>query len=601
MEKDMRIRRQVTTTIVAVLIGLFLCASARAQQAGVLDQVPGDALVVVRVKNLSETNKKLAKYMKELGLDQMQPELADPLGALQQQGHLQKGLNTNGDLAFAFLNPEAFGGDPEKSMVFVFPVTDFKAFVGNFKDPKEEGGVTKASPPDGGEDVYLAQWGNFAAVSPAKEVLAKKPTGVKLQGAIAKEADANDLIVYANMNSIRPLVLPHIKDGRQMLMAQVDDAMNNIGDAGKKFAPVVRALVNQIANVTEGFLNDSTGVTLGFSLGDAGVTSTLLADFKPDSYAGKLVAQQKNTNQPLTTGLPDRTYFAFGGTVQDPQVATRVFSDFLDPITKELANIPEGKSINTAVEAFKKTIGATTGNSMGWVAPSAPGQESLFQQIVVMHGDAAAIQAGERQMMQSMADLMKMVPQQQGMSSSFEMKQGAKNVAGVSLDAYEQKFNLDDKNPQAAQLKQIMSMIYGPNGQSGVMGQVGPKTFIVVQGGTDQLISDAIGAAKGNAAPGGAAAQSVKSVASHLPQNRTAEFYVEVDNIVNTGLKFAKANGFAPGNLKLQGDLPPIGAACASEQNAVRVDGFIPLDLVKGLVAFGIEAQKQMGKPGGGL
>src|SRR5690349_6000061 len=186
----MRIRRQTaTTTIAAVLIGLLLCAGARAQQASVLDQVPGDALIVVRVKNLSATNKKVAKVIKELGLDQMQPELADPLGALQKEGHLDKGLNTNGDLAFAFLDPKVTGGDHEKSMVFVVPVTDFKAFVGNFKNPKEEGGVTKASPPEGGEDFYLAQWGNFAAVSPAKEVLAKKPTGVKLQGVIAKEAD----------------------------------------------------------------------------------------------------------------------------------------------------------------------------------------------------------------------------------------------------------------------------------------------------------------------------------------------------------------------------------------------------------------------------
>src|SRR5207248_828253 len=51
-EKDMRIRRQTTrATIAAVLLGLFLCASARAQQASVFDQVPADALVVVRVKN----------------------------------------------------------------------------------------------------------------------------------------------------------------------------------------------------------------------------------------------------------------------------------------------------------------------------------------------------------------------------------------------------------------------------------------------------------------------------------------------------------------------------------------------------------------------
>jgi hypothetical protein len=133
-----------------------------------------------------------------------------------------------------------------------------------------------------------------------------------------------------------------------------------------------------------------------------------------------------------------------------------------------------------------------------------------------------------------------------------------------------------------------------------VMGQVGPKTYVLVQGGNDQLISDAIGAAKGNAAVGAAAAQNVKTVASHLPQNRTAEFYIEVDEIVSTALRYAKGFGVG-GNMQLKGDLPPIGAAVACEQNAIRMDGFIPLDLVKGLVSFGMEAQKQMNKPGGGL
>jgi hypothetical protein len=485
----------------------------------------------------------------------------------------------------------------------VVPVSDYKAFVGNFKTPTDAGdGVTKASPPDGGPDIYLAKWGNgFAAMSPAKEIVSKKPTGVKLQGVIAKEADAKDIIAYANMNAIRPKLLPLLKNSRQDVMKQVDDGLNMAGDMGKKFAPVVRALVNQLMNVGEGFLNDSTGATLGIGLSDAGLTTTVLADFKPDSYMGKVAAQQKNTNQPLVAGLPDRKYFMFGGAVQDPKLAARVFGDFLDPITKELGNVEEGKAIASAVDALKKAMAATTGSSFGMVAPSgALGQESIIQEIVVSQGDAAALQAAERQMFQATADIMKMFPQQQGMSMSFENKQGAKDVAGVKLDAYESKFNVDENNAQAAQAKQMMAMLYGPFGQTGVMGQVGPKTFLLVQGGNDQLISDAVNAAKGNGAVAAVSAANVKAVTSHLPQNRTAEAYIEVDTIVTTALRYAKGFGLG-GNLKLQGDLPPIGVASSTEQNAVRVDGFIPLDLVKGLVAFGMDAQKQINKPGGGL
>jgi len=235
------------------------------------------------------------------------------------------------------------------------------------------------------------------------------------------------------------------------------------------------------------------------------------------------------------------------------------------------------------------------------IAPTgALGQESVIQQVVVIQGDAPAIHAGERQMMQATADLMKLIPQQQGFKTGFEYKPGAKNVAGVALDSYETKINGDENNPEVAQIKQIMAMVHGPFGQTGVMGEIDPKTVVMVQGGNDQLVSDAVASAKAKTPAPASSAQNVKAVASHLPQNRTAEFYIEVDNIVTTGLRYAKGFGVG-GNMKLQGDLPPIGAAVATDNSAIRVDGFIPLDLVKGLVAFGMDAQKQINKPGGGL
>ena len=39
-------------------------------------------------------------------------------------------------------------------------------------------------------------------------------------------------------------------------------------------------------------------------------------------------------------------------------------------------------------------------------------------------------------------------------------------------------------------------MVYGPFGQTGVMGEIDPKTVVMVQGGNDQLVSDAVAAAK---------------------------------------------------------------------------------------------------------
>src|SRR4051812_25596844 len=100
----MRIRKQLAVMVAtSVLLAMVMLGTSRAQaqQASVLDNVPGDAMVVFKVKNLEAVSKKIAKVAKDLGLDQMSPELADPLGALEEQAHLGKGVNRAGDLAIA--------------------------------------------------------------------------------------------------------------------------------------------------------------------------------------------------------------------------------------------------------------------------------------------------------------------------------------------------------------------------------------------------------------------------------------------------------------------------------------------------------------------
>jgi hypothetical protein len=506
-------------------------------------------------------------------------------------------------MAFVFLNPDVAGGDPEKSMLLLIPVSDYQAFVGNFKNPQPQGEVTKASPQDANEELYLAHWGNYAAITPTNQLLAKKPAGLKLQGVAAKESDAKDALVYVNMAAVRAKALPALQQNRAQIMQEVDNGLNQAGDAGKKFAPVVKALVNQGLTYAERFLNDANSATLGLGLSDAGLTSTVTLDFKPTGYFGGLVSQIKNTDQPLIAGLPNRQYFMVAGSVNSPQVGTKLLGDFLDPVTKELANVPEGKAINNLVDAVKRMQAAATSMSLGWVAPTGGlGEESLFQQVQVIHGDANAIQSGIRQMLQSEAELMKMLPQQEGMTASFDFQPAAKTAGGVKLDRFETKMKMDENNPAAAQMKQIMAWLYGPTGTTGVIGQVDPKTVVMVAGGADPLINDAITAAKGGAgaAPAAVTSAGAKTVATHLPKSRAGEFYLDLGNILGTGVRYAKGLGL-PVQVKMPANLPPIGATVSSEQSAVRVDSFIPLDLVKGLVATGMEAMKDMQKPGGGL
>jgi hypothetical protein len=598
----MRIRSRIVA--VTALAAMLLWAAAPSAHAQVMDQVPSDALVVLKIKNLDQANKKIAKFAKGLGLDQMDPRWADPLGSLEQEAKLGKGVNRGGDLAFAFLDPDKFGGNPEQSIVVLVPVSDYKGFLGNFKDTADEGGVTKATPQEGDEDVYLSQWGKYAAISPNKDVVAKKPTGgIKLQGAAARESEAKDAIIYVNMKAVSPKLLPHLREGREQMIQEVVGGLEGDENA-RKFAPVARAVMNQLMNLPERILTDTRSATLGLSLVDEGITGTLMAEFEPGSYLGKLAGGIKNTDAPLTAGLPDRRYFVFGGGISDPKTTSQLLSDILDPITKELAQIEEVKPFMGALEAWKKATASMTGQSFGWVAPQGRlGEESLVQQVQVIRGDSRAIHDSMRQTVRAVTDLMKMIPNQPGGGEAvkFNLKQGGKTVGGVALDTFETKMNLPEDNPAADQVNQVMAMIYGPAGQTGVMGAVDAKTFVVIQGGNDKLISDAVAAAKGSDDRLSNQA-GVKMVSAQLPKSRAGVVYVNVEAIVNTGIMAGQQFGALPNNLRVKPNLPPVGMAVASEGSAIRMDGFVPNALIQGLMATALEAQKQFeGGAGPGL
>ena len=592
----MRIQR--LTALGAMLLALFV--SANLARADVMDQVPGDAMVVFKVKNLDAASKKVAKWAKDLGLDVQEPAWADPLGAIADKTQMGKGVNRNGDLAIVLLDKDKFGGDMEKAVLALVPVTDYKAFLGNLKDTADAGGgVTRGTPQEGGPDaLFVANWGQYAAVSANNNLVSRKPAGIKLIGFSAKESAAKDALVYVNIKAVRDKVMPELKNGRQFLTDMITTEMG--GDNAKKYAPLAKAAVNQLINVAEGFFNDAHSATLGIELTDAGISATVAADFSPTSYAGKLALETKGTAVSMLNGLPDRKYFFFAGAEGNPKVAQRVLSDLVDPIIKELRGIEETKTLAGALESAKKAYGSMTGTTIGLVAPTgALGQESILQQVAITRGDAKVLHASQREMLTSMNDLMQLIPQPPGMKSTFELKQNAKTIGGVPFDAYETKMAFAADDPVQRQAEEMLKFIYGQHGQTGVIGPVNGKTLLTVQGGDDALIADSVAAAKADADTLGAMA-GVRAVANALPKERSFVMYIDVGTIVNTVAKYAKGFG-APINVKVPADLPPIGMTAGAEGTAFRCDVHVPNRLVQGMVSAYMQAQQQQQNPNGGL
>jgi hypothetical protein len=576
-----------------------LGSAANVARAQVLQQVPSDALVVVKVSNLKVVSDKVAKFSEALGLAAVQPEFADPLASMQENLQIKEGVDTAGEMAFVMTKPATEDVDEDELFMVLVPVSDYKAFLGNFEGAKTEGDVTTFTPAGEQQEKHVANWGKYAAIVQNKELLAKKPTGLKLSGLAAREAKEKDAFVFANIPALSQLAMPELKKARTEGTEEIEREIGG-DEQAKQFAPVAKAAFGQLLNVAEGFMRDATAAGMSLHLNDQGLQTTLMAEFKPDSYAGKLAAGFKNTDQPLVAGLPaGRKYFAVGGMVNAPEVTAKALGDLLDPISKELAAAEGGKNYAPAIDAIKKSAAATKSLSFGYPVPTGdPGQDSVLQSVMVIRGDAKTIAASQKNVLQAMSELMQLAPQQGG-KMSFEVTPGGKTVGGVKLDTYKTNMAFDPNDPQAAQAQNIMQMMYGQNGMSGVFGPVGNDAFLLVQGGTDELIQQAVGSAKDPKEVLTSAA-TVKGVAGQLPKQRILVEYIFLDNFVSTGVRYAQAFGM-PFKMNLPQDLPPIGVTAATDGSAVRFDGFVPTKLVQSLVAAGMESymQMQQGGPGG--
>jgi hypothetical protein len=587
--------------VVVVALALCLASSVRAQ---VLNQVPAEALAVVKVKNLQDVSGKIAALAQKWGLANLVQELNDPLGSLMAVANLGPGLDKNGEAALAIMMPAAGFGAPDPDVLVLVPITDFKAFAGSLPNAKAEGDLTTFSAGGRGAK-FAADWGKFAAISPQKELLGKKPTGLKAGVATAKEFEGKDLIAFANIKEIRKFALPELQKNKGQLLANIERGMANAPGANAKYAPVLKAYMSQLVAVAEGFLSDCDSASFGINLNKEGISTTLMAEFREGTYAAKALASMKGTDASFTAGLPDGKYFMYGGVASQGEGGLQILNDFLAPIEKELAALGnDGKGVVDYVNAMKDYFRAAKQMNFGWVAPSANAimaQEGLIQMVSVVHGDPAKLSAAQKKMLETQGALMK-ASGADAMGIKSTSTPAAKTVDGVTLDLFSTTFDIKPNTPQEQQMAMMMGILYGAKGMNGYVGTVGADRTVNIVGGTDALLSSAVAAAKTNEDALGKGVAGKVSAA--LPQNRLAAFYLSIDTIATTVLDVMAMQGL-PGGVKLPPNLPPLAGAVATDGTAIRVDGYIPAQTVESLISAGMQMYfKQQGgggagKPGG--
>ena len=600
MKNHSRRVRSTALRLACVMAAATAASSAvPAARGQALDQCPADALLVLKVSHLADTNTKVSALLQQLGVTDLAPESKDPLGAFEDKAGIPP-ASIDGKRDAAVFMPNVGMGDEgqEPPVVVLLPVADYAAFVGAMSGAKTEGEVTTARFKDANEDTFVAHWGDYAAITPRKELLAGKHGGLKPTAAAARELDQRDLCLYVNFPALKPLLLPKLAEGRTKVQAQAEQQMANADPAKRQLA---HAVVDQGFNVIERFLQDADPTTAGLTVGKAGLSGNMVVAFEKESYLGSLLGGMRTTDGPLLAGLPDEKYLFFGGSVQDPKRVTQLINDLAGPIVAQLGAMgDDGRKINTLIDTYKAALANSDSGSVGLVVPTAALQQgSLIRYIAVLHADAAKLKEAQEQLATIQQGVMASLGVQGAGMMKTTIVKDAKTVDGVSFDSI--KTDLDPaaaNNGAAMQAQQMMSFVYGPDGATMLLGVANDHTLITTTGIDDQLLGSTIEAAK---ADKDVLTAQVKAVDAELPKARSAASYLDLAQFVSTTLSYAKAMGVNM-PVQLPPNLPPIGMSVGTDPDAsaLRMDGFVPTSLMQSLVQAGFQMYLQMPHGGGG-
>jgi hypothetical protein len=607
-------------TLAAVAMLALATASASAQ---VMQHVPSDSEVVAKVSNLKAVSDKIAALGQRFGIAPFFPPLADPLGSLEQDLKITQGINANSDAAVIMLDPDKYGPEVKQYGVILIPITDYKTFLSNFSRPTDASdkpapdnataptsqpapitdaqGISTIAFPNAFDSAYVAQWGNYAAISKVKLAVATPGTGLTVSGLAAKELTDKDLVVYINMPLVKAKAITALKDNRANAMDGFDKMMarhpNNVA-----MRPMLKAMVSTLLDDAEIMLQESQAATYGISIDKTGIHTTILGEFIPDSSIGQTVAGIKNSSESMLAGMPAEKYLLYGGMAWDPQAMGAIYDKIAAPIRAQLSQGDDStKTMVTALDLYRKAITTMQGQSFGWIAPTGTIAEGgIFKGVSVITGDAAAMMDIQHSMLDLQSDFAK-TSGDPNLKTTTTYTANAKQVDGISFNQFKVQFDTSPASTmQARQAARMLRMMYGPEGMVGLTGVVDAKHLLTGLGAGDDTLTHAADAIKANQDTLGTLDE-LKDVQANLPTQRLAAFYVALDQMAMTGASYARQFGL-PLNLQLAPHMAPIGATVATEQSAIRFDSFIPTQTVQSLIAAGMQAyMAAQGGGGGGL
>ncbi|MFG0283746.1 MAG: hypothetical protein ACF8R7_04930, partial [Phycisphaerales bacterium JB039] len=498
--------RTLQFTLACCAGGLF-AAPALAELPPALDLVPADAPVVVAIDDFNALlgeQGAVAKMLQAFG-----PLPMTGLDEIQQLSQVE-GINPDGSVALIMTPPQEFG-DSEQ-IIAIAPGRDYAAFARGLGGSGS--GVEEVLMQ--GEAVFIkALGGGFAAMGPDRDLVAgfageagASAAHEKRLGAVGMDiADRSQLMVIANMEKIGPMMQEQIRNS--MMMAQMMGAPPGAAEGLKVMSDGMTQIIEDA----------STGV-FGLGLSDAGLTMRMGAAFAEGTEAAAMF-QGAGRSAQLMRRLPDQPYLIAGA--------------------MDISSEPVKKLLLRLNQLGAQMGGAGDVGAMATMMQKASGSAFLFGAARVEQIMSAGMFVNSVAFMESadpkglIADFRKAQEgasgqEVEGMRVTTSYEPGAREVDGVTADAWGVKMEIvDTQNMELAMQAQMMAMMFGPDGLGGYIAPAeGGVAFTYARN------SRALGLALATAAAGDGLglSEQIQAVGSALPQDRTFELYLDVDEML---------------------------------------------------------------------
>jgi hypothetical protein len=540
-----------------------------------LDRVPSNAAVIVTVRDMEQVRSRFEDMAKSLKVPMDGEGEKNPIAATKKLLAME-GLNKHGSLAMAFL-PDKDGkvdfDEHDKAVVMIVPVTDYATFVKGLgaADATGVASVKVDDKPAFAKDLG----GGYAAMGSQKDLVeafdGKAGNLQKHKSNLGKSgqqiADSSDVMVILSV----PALKPQLEEG----MAGMKDQMKMAGAMAAQGAEQVQAMADLMTNLADSFVRDAQVGIMGVGLGDSGVSLDFGAQFKEGSPSAKILSSKGNAtkllahvpNQPFLFAMAmDLTGPGIKQAIKDMAAAGDKAGGGKDNPMGGMGSFATMAKCIDKIEGSSTIIGASPAGLMGLLANTAT---------FVSTSDPAGYIKVARDTLKEVSG-----KDMNGIKMTVDYKPESVEVAGVKADTWTAQINADQNDPMAGQVNQVMTMLFGQAGMSGMTAGVeGGVVSTLSQ--NSPLFTKAIEAAKSG--KGLAEDDQIKQVQKQLPESRTFEMYVGTKSILDAvGGFMAMMGGGA--DFKVPAKVSPVGMAASTEGGGVDFRLFVPADVIKAAV-----------------